>query len=134
MKGKPYKFDELKRTRYLELLATGSRRGIAARTVGVTPKCVWDYRRQHTKFRKAESMAEMEANEQVEDALFQAAISGNVVACQVWLYNRQPDRWMDKRNLAAQISGPGGEPLNVQVKWSLPRPRDTGEDGKGEED
>ncbi len=63
-------------------------------------------------FAAAVEQAEMEANELVEDALFQAAQSGNVVACQVWLYNRMPARWQDKRNLS--VTTPPGQPIEVR--------------------
>jgi len=53
------------------------------------------------KFAAEVERAEMEANETVENALYEAALSGNVVACQVWLYNRTPERWKDKRAAAA---------------------------------
>jgi hypothetical protein len=53
------------------------------------------------KFAEEVERAEMEANETVENALFEAAQSGNVVAIQVWLYNRMPDRWKDKRAATA---------------------------------
>jgi hypothetical protein len=39
---------------------------------------------------------EREANEEVEDALFKAAKKGNVAACKLWLYNRDPQRWKDR--------------------------------------
>ena len=58
-------------------------------------------------FRDAVDQAEMDANECVEDALFAAAVGGNVTAQQVWLYNRAPERWKDRRNIRV-----GGEPDN----------------------
>ena len=61
---------------------------------------------------KAEQ-AELEANELVENALFQAAIGGNVTACQVWLYNRMPDRWADRRNV--RIGGEPEHPIDVRT-------------------
>jgi hypothetical protein len=52
-----------------------------------------------------EEQAELAAHGKVEDALFKAARCGNVTACQVWLHNRGPDRWQDRRNLRV-----GGHP------------------------
>jgi hypothetical protein len=46
--------------------------------------------RRDLEFKKAISQAELEANQKVENALFEAAMSGNVTAIQVWLYNRMP--------------------------------------------
>ena len=46
-------------------------------------------------FADAISEAEGDAHGKVENALFEAAISGNVTAIQVYLYNRDPKRWTD---------------------------------------
>lgn len=97
--GSPYKFDELKRKKYLELLSEGMRRGVAAKAVGMTRQAVWEYCQREPAFKKLISEAEMTADEEVEDALRMAAISGNVPAAFGWLYNRQPDRWQDRRNI-----------------------------------
>ena len=106
-KGSTIRFGVAKRERYLQLLREGSRRQAAARAVAVDPSTVARYAREHADFARAIDEAEMEANEIVEDALFQAAASGNVIAMQVWLYNREPDRWMDMRRigLQAQVNG-----------------------------
>ncbi len=93
------KFGKRRQRAYLEALRNGARRGAAAASVGVTRQTVWAYRREHPEFAEAEEQAEMEANELVEDSLFQAAVSGNVVASLAWLYNRMPDRWQDRRNV-----------------------------------
>jgi len=95
---KPYKFTANKREEYLALLSeNGLGRLRAAKQVGVTRHTVLAYAKDNPEFAEARDQAEMEANEQVENALFEAAKSGHVTACQVWLYNRMPDRWSDKR-------------------------------------
>ncbi|MBA7649709.1 hypothetical protein ES703_57507 [subsurface metagenome] len=48
----------------------------------------------------------------VENALFEAATSGNVTAIQVYLYNRNPERWADKRSV--RLAGEGGGPIKVK--------------------
>lgn len=82
-------------------------------------RTVWLYKATDDEFAQLEAEAEMEANELVEDALFRSALGGaltgrtfkngevasesfaapNVTAQQVWLYNRNPERWRDQRNL-----------------------------------
>lgn len=91
------KFDAVKREAYLAALRTGARRGAAAESVGISRQSVNNYRKAHPEFVREESEAEGEANELVEDALFEAAVSGNTTAIQVWLYNRAPERWQDRR-------------------------------------
>jgi hypothetical protein len=93
------KFGPPKREKYLEALAAGARRGAAAESVGVSAELVRQYRHHSAEFDRLVLEAEDEANELVEGALFKAAVEGNVVACQVWLYNRAPDRWADRRNI-----------------------------------
>ena len=55
-------------------------------------------------------------NDIVEDALFDAAESGNVTAIQVYLYNRVPERWSDKRNV--QMTGPNGGPIQSDIRYT----------------
>jgi hypothetical protein len=75
--------------------------------------------KRYVAFAKEVSQAEMLADDEVENALYTAAVSGNVTACQVWLYNRRPDAWADRRNLKAEISGAGGGPIQTDVKVIL---------------
>jgi hypothetical protein len=114
---KPYKFTAKKRDEYLELLRAGQRRGAAAHAVGVTRQTVSQYKKRDLEFAALCDDAEMDANEEVEDALFQAALSGNVTAVQVWLYNRWPDRWADRRNV--RVTGEGGGPVAHKVSADL---------------
>lgn len=101
------RFGDEKKAAYLEQLRNGVRRMAAARAVGVDPDTVSIHKAKDPEFAAACEQAELEACEQVEDALFQAAISGNVVACQVYLYNRMPSRWRDKRNVEAAVTHGG---------------------------
>lgn len=98
------RFGETKRAAFLQLLRAGGRRGASARAVGVDPDTISIFYRRYPDFLVDLEKAEMEANDVVEDALFKAAKNGNVVACQVWLYNRVPDRWADKRQVNSTIT------------------------------
>lgn len=113
---KSYKFTDNKKKEYLELLRHGGRRYASAKAVGVTPQTVNAHVKDNPEFAKAVDEAEMEANEQVEDALFMTATSGNVTAMQVWLYNRAPERWADKRQSEHKISGKPTVRLEVNNK------------------
>jgi hypothetical protein len=108
----PYKFNDKKKEAYLENLRDGFRRGAAAESVGVSRVTVFFHKRADPDFAKACEDAEMVAHEIVEDALFNKAAAGDVTACQVWLYNRLPGRWKDKR--AIEHSGPGGGPIETR--------------------
>lgn len=93
------KFGAIKRNEYLALLAGGGRRGLSAHNIGVNPETVRQYYIRHPEFLEQMEKAEMASNEHVENALFEAAKAGNIVAIQVWLYNRSPDRWQDARQV-----------------------------------
>lgn len=93
------KFSTLKRAAYLDLLRQGNRRGAAAEAVGVHRDTIRNTMIADPEFAAAVDAAEMDANEVVEDALFLQAKKGNTTAIQVWLYNRNPSRWKDQRNL-----------------------------------
>ena len=67
--------------------------------------------RDDSKFEEEVHLAEMLANEEVEDALRQAALSGNVTAIQVWLYNRYPEMWKDQRNRVSIETKSGGDTI-----------------------
>lgn len=108
------KFGTQKKAAFLDKLREGARRYQAAKEIGVSRETIRLHLHKDPAFAQAVDEAEMEANEHVEDALFKAATKGNVVACQVWLYNRCPDRWMDRRQemkLKAELTGKDGGPV-----------------------
>lgn len=70
---------------YLNHIANGMRRGAAAETMKLPRKLVLDHIACHEDFEAQVLDAEAEALEHVEEALYQAAISGNVNACKLWL-------------------------------------------------
>ena len=84
------------RTSYLDALRSGQRRLLAARECGLDPLMVLAESQADAAFAQAIVMAEMEADDEVEDALRMAAISGNVTASLAWLTQRRPDRWSGK--------------------------------------
>ena len=96
------KFNAERKEAYLERLREGMRRGKAAQAVGVDRSTVWRAVQEDPEFAAAVDQAELDACEIIEDALFESAKKGNVTAQQVWLYNRHPDCWKDRRNLGQQ--------------------------------
>ena len=115
MSRKPYKFGNNKKKEFLNMLREGQRRGAACAATGITRETFRQHYNSEPEFADAVNQAEMEANELVEDALFQAAIAGNVTAIQVWLYNRDSDRWADKRQTKMEHTGKDGEELKIKV-------------------
>lgn len=97
------KFGERQRKKYLDALRSGVGKGEAARAAGVSRDLVRLYRTHHPSFLDDEAEAIDAATDRVENALFKAALDGNVTACQVWLYNRRANAWKDQRSLKATI-------------------------------
>jgi DNA-binding XRE family transcriptional regulator len=105
------KFSKLRQERFLRAIAEeGLSKTAAAKVAGVHRDTVRVYENEHPEFVKLREQAEMERIGQVENALFKAAIGGNVVAIQVFLYNRDPEHWRDRRN----IQHSGGVSLTVE--------------------
>lgn len=97
-KRQPKKFTEAKRRRYLELLAGGVRRGAAAKAVGLERSAPLRNMRTEPDFAAAVEEAEMQADSEVQRALFLAATEDrNVTAIQVWFYNRLPEAWVNSQ-------------------------------------
>ena len=106
-RGVPRKFTPTRQAEYLHYIARGMRRSAAAKATGVTMETVKRARDLDPDFVEKEALAEAEAAEVIEDALYETAKAGNVTAIIYILGNRQKDRWQDVRNakIDHQISG-----------------------------
>jgi hypothetical protein len=93
------KFEGARKAAYLDLLSKGYGKTLAAHHVGVSHAIVCAYRKEFPEFKDEETEAQMNANGQVEAALFNEAIGGDVSACREWLHNRDPENWQDRRKL-----------------------------------
>jgi hypothetical protein len=86
-----------KQEEYLEKLRQGCTFSNAAAVVGVRRQTVWSLRKKNKTFDERVKEAQRSCCAQVENALFKSAIEGNTTAQQVFLYNRCPEKWKDKR-------------------------------------
>jgi ubiquinone/menaquinone biosynthesis C-methylase UbiE len=111
------KFDAVKKEQYLASLRSGIGRTLAADKTGVSRQTLSNHRTRYPAFAEDESLAETHADEKVENALYEAAVSGNVTAIQVWLYNRQPGKWADRRSVKQELYVPDG--INVKFANEL---------------
>lgn len=107
------KFDAAKKNAYLDHLRSGMPRATAAAKCGVSQETVTRHIEQYGSFAEAVSQAEMQADDEIEAALYEAAKSGNIPAIQTWLFNRRSDRWRDVKSL--HLSGADGGPIEVKV-------------------
>jgi hypothetical protein len=109
----PYKMDANKKAEYLEQLRDGLNRGESARAIGVSRMTVWEHRKDDPDFDQACKDAQDEAVEEVEDALYESAVNGNVTAAIFYLKNRAPGRWKDVQQ--REYGGKDGGPVRVEV-------------------
>ena len=78
---------------YLAAIEAGDGPESAARAAGVTPEQVAAFLADAPEYIAQVEAAQRYSVEQVEAALYEAAVSGNVPAIQMWLRHRQPERW-----------------------------------------
>lgn len=112
------KFNQKRREVYLQALRGGMRRTAAAEAAGVSFPTVWAAMKEDAAFADAVDVAEVEACDPIENALREAAQSGNVPAIQTWLYGRSKGRWKPP-NVKTEVSGPDGGPIEHEVKLDL---------------
>lgn len=84
------KFNGARQEEFLEHMREGMRRGAASAAMDFVRRDVLNFIAEHEEFEKAVLDAEGEATEHVEEALYQAAVSGSVTACKFWLELRKP--------------------------------------------
>jgi hypothetical protein len=82
--------NEDQRAEFLEHMRNGMRRGAAANALGFSRGQVLEEIDDDEEFEARVVEAEGEASEHVEEALYQAAVSGSVAACKLWLSLRKP--------------------------------------------
>lgn len=92
-------FDEMVQAeRFVGLVAAGIPPVLAGIEVGWSPAQT-KARLKDPEFADIVAGATDTANATIEQALFNKASAGNVAAIQMWLFNREPDRWRDVRRI-----------------------------------
>jgi ethanolamine utilization cobalamin adenosyltransferase len=114
--SQPKGFTKAKQEEYLLEIRQGTRRGAAAEILGFKRMDVLKYIDETPKFRAQVEDAEKEATELVEEALFQAAVSGNVSAAKTWLeyQGRFPTKMpqLPAQRPIGPAPAPGGTPAD----------------------
>lgn len=118
------KLDKYKKEQFIQLLKMGNTLTMAAKGIGVAPDTVLDERKRDKRF--DERVKDARYNYQVtlvEDALYTAAMGGNVTAQIFFLKNRAPDRWGDRVDFS------GGMKVEQEISLSKdPRLRQLAEE------
>ena len=94
---------------FCDHMRAGMRRGAAAEAMGLQRASVLDEIAEDPEFEKAVLDAEGEASEHVEEAIYQAAVSGSVAAAKLWLDLRRPA--MGGQLVTTESPGAGTDPL-----------------------
>lgn len=67
-----------------------------ASNMDVVVSTLWEWRKKSPKISNALKIGKDEADIQVENALYKAALEGNTTAMIFWLKNRRSKEWRDK--------------------------------------
>lgn len=76
---------------------------------------------------EAKAAAEIESVTRIRAS----ARMGEIKDDKFFLTHAYPERW-GTQAVRAEISGPGGNPVEVKVVWDIPRPNDDGDNPKSE--
>lgn len=67
-----------------------------ASNMDISVSTLWEWRKKSPKISNALKIGKDEADIQVENALYKAALEGNTTAMIFWLKNRRSKEWRDK--------------------------------------
>ena len=88
------KFTAKRKAAYLESIAKGTGKRVAAAAADISYQLIWEYKKQYPDFELEEIAAGEQSIEAVESAMWLLAQS-NTTAGIFWLKNRAPERWTD---------------------------------------
>lgn len=76
-----------------------------AHNMGITPSTLYEWKKKYPEISESLKKGKEVADIEVENALHEMAVSGNVTAIIFWLKNRLPEKWRDKRdvNLGGEV-------------------------------
>lgn len=84
----------------LVLLEGWAREGLTdeniADKIGISTSTLYEWKNKYPEFAEALKEGKEVVDFQVENALLQNALAGNITAQIFWLKNRKPDKWRDK--------------------------------------
>lgn len=90
-----------------------------ANKMGINVATLYRYKQSYCEICNALKKGKEVVDFQVENALVQAALDGNVTAQIFWLKNRRPDKWRDKPEAADSGGKESGVVLLAPVDESL---------------
>ena len=88
-----------------------------AHNMGITSKTLYEWKNKYGDICESLKKGKEIVDFEVENALFQSAMSGNTTAQIFWLKNRRPDKWREKRDSA-------DDNINISINHTVPRSQD----------
>lgn len=67
-----------------------------AKNLGISRDTLNEYKKKYPDFSDLLKKGKEVSDEEVENALYKAALGGNITAQIFWLKNRRPEKWRDK--------------------------------------
>lgn len=85
-----------------------------AHNMDISVATLYNYKKNHLEILEALKRGKEVVDYEVENALLQSALEGNVTAQIFWLKNRKPHQWKDKRE--TEVTGKDGDALSIEIK------------------
>lgn len=76
-----------------------------AEKLGISKDTFYEYKKKHSDFSDSLKKGKEIIDYEVENALLQSALKGNVTAQIYWLNNRKPKQWRNKQDIDASNNG-----------------------------
>jgi hypothetical protein len=117
--ARPTKRTNETQEKLFEALREGSTRRAACAHAGICEDTLANWLKSFSGFSDRLTREEGLAEKAMADALFRSAKTGDWRAAESWLKRRRPAEWGDKAT--AEITGPGGGPMQIAFTESLDR-------------
>lgn len=85
-----------------------------AHNMGISRKTLSEWKNKYSDISDTLKRGKEVVDYEVENALLQSALDGNVTAQIFWLKNRKPTQWKDKQE--TEITGKDGDALSINIK------------------
>ena len=83
--------------------------------LGISKNAFYEYKKLHGDFNDVLKHSKEYCDGQIENALFEAAKAGNVIAQIFWLKNRRPKVWREKPEEDTGEKTDGGVHININI-------------------
>jgi len=124
-KGRKSKLDADRRDKLLKAIRVGNDKKVACALAGISETTLYRWlelskkrgaRAELREFRESLERAEAEAEVLKVSRIAQAADNGRWQAAAWWLERKYPERWGQQTKIRAEVSGPNGEPIAINIE------------------